>query len=140
MRTGRSGGQAPAVTASLWARPRAPTAAETQPAEPEPEASFRAAAAGTPEAAGFGAYLAFICKGERGGIGMSPEEASHPLPTSALSRLQAEQSEFCSLRVGKRTAACPLPRLLRAPRADTSRRSALDRPGSLRVLVPRSPL
>lgn len=54
MRTGRSTGKAPTVTETRWARPRTPTAKEIQPAEPEPEASFCAAAAGTPEAAGVG--------------------------------------------------------------------------------------
>lgn len=67
------------MTASRWARPHIPTAKETQLTEREPEASFREAAAGTPNAERRGAYLVLMCnRGAREARYFTGEK--HPTP------------------------------------------------------------
>lgn len=125
MRTGRSTGKAPAMTASRWARPRTPTAKETtQPAKvPLPSARLLR---GHRRLEGEGAYLVLICKGgEAGRLGTSLGRSIPPIRhLSFLWSTSKIIKEFCFQRVRERTAACPLPRLLQ-PRVLTPRGGAL---------------
>lgn len=104
------------MTPSLWARPRTPTAKETQPAEVLlPSARLQW---GPGRLEGVGTYLVLICKGG-GDWGFYWGEASYPPQTQLVCCVLLCCVVFFQ-QVGERTAACPLPRLLQ-PRVLTPR-------------------